>query len=124
MTELSMEMAAAEAAVSNDVAGSPTERDRMREFLLRYHDTLRLVESLAFSLLDCSQSDADPITPEKARARRHTAGEALAAVERGEALLKELWRAFDIDRRMAPAAPPPQPLKHDRRKKQRKGSAA
>jgi hypothetical protein len=97
----------------------------LRELLVRYHQALARVQSLAAVVLDSSQPDAPTVTPEQLRARRHAAGEALAAAARDEAFAQELWKTLGVERRLAPAsAPLPRTVQKDRRRKVRKGTAA
>jgi hypothetical protein len=118
MTELSID-------TSEVGAAEDPERAQLRELLVQYQRALATVQTLASALLDASQPGAEPFTPEQARAHRNSVRDALAAVDRGEAFLKELWPALGVDRRMAPAGtPPPRAIKQDRRRKQRRGSAA
>jgi hypothetical protein len=124
MTELSID--ATDATDATDVpAAESREQAQLRELLVRYHQALANLQSIAAALLDASQPGAEPMAPEQARANRHAVGEALAAVEKGETFVRDLWRAFNVDRRMSPAgAPLPRAVKQDRRRKQRKGSTA
>lgn len=106
-------------------AEAPTEAARLRELLVRYHHALATVKDLSAALLDAVQPDAEPITPEQARAYRHSVGEALVSVERGEAFARDLWGDFEVERRTAPtSAPLPRAVKQERRRRQRKGPAA
>lgn len=124
MTELSMDTPDT-ALQTGSTATEVAEAARVRELLIRYHHALATVKELAAALLDAVQPDAEPITPGQARAYRRSVGEALAGAERGEAFARELWGGFEIERRMAPAtAPLPRALKQDRRRRQKKGSAA
>lgn len=103
-----------------------TARDRLRELLTSYHQALGTLQVVASALLDVSQADVGPITPDQARAYRRTAGEGLALVKRGDLLLPDLWRTFGVERRVAVAgAPLPRTLKRDRRRRATgKGTAA
>jgi hypothetical protein len=118
MSELSIDTSATDAADAG-------ERAQLRELLVQYQRALTTVQALASSLLDASQPGADPFTPEQARANRNTVRDALASVERGETLLKDLWQAYGVDRRTsAPGTPLPRAVKQDRRRKPRKSTTA
>jgi hypothetical protein len=80
---------------------------------------------VASALLDASQADAGSITADQARTHRRTAGEGLAAAQRGELLLQDTWHAFGVERRTAAAgAPLPRAVRRERRRRPGKGTAA
>jgi hypothetical protein len=116
--------------LSDDASGiamelAPDENAPLRELLVRYHQALARVQTLAAALLDSSQPDAPAITPEQLRARRHAAGEALAAANRDEAFAQELWKSLGVERRLAPTGSPlPRAIQKDRRRKARRGFPA
>jgi hypothetical protein len=95
-----------------------TREQVLRDLLIKYQRALGLVERLAIALLDSVQPDAEPMSPEQARERRHTVAEAMTMVAAETPQGEQLWRALDLERRLAhPEAPLPVAVRTDRRRK-------
>jgi hypothetical protein len=106
-------------------SGAATLQEQARELLVWYHQALGRVQALASALLDVTQADTPPMTAKEARDYRHAAGEALEAVQRGDLLVRDLWTAFGVERRVAPPnAPLPRGIKQERRRRPTKGTTA
>jgi hypothetical protein len=92
--------------------------EALRDLLVKYQRALALTEKLAIALLDSVQPDAEPMTPEQARERRHTVAEAMTLVAAETSHGEQLWRDLDLERRLAhPASPLPMTIRTDRRRK-------
>jgi hypothetical protein len=97
-------------------ADEPT--GQVRDLLIKYQRALGLIERLAVALLDGVQPDAEPMTPEQARERRHTVAEAMTMVAAETPHGEQLWRDLALDRRLAhPDAPLPFAVRTDRRRR-------
>jgi hypothetical protein len=98
------------------VADAPGEP--VRDLLIKYQRALGLIERLAIALLDSVQPDAEPMSPEQSRERRHTVAEAMTMVAAETPHGEQLWRDLALERRLAhPAAPLPVAVRTDRRRK-------
>lgn len=94
-----------------DVSGQ-----QVRDLLIKYQRALGLIERLAIALLDSVQPDAEPMTPEQSRERRHTVAEAMTMVAAETPHGEQLWRDLSLDRRLAhPEAPRPAGVPKERR---------
>lgn len=90
----------------------------LRDLLIKYQRALGLIERLAIALLDTVQPDAEPMSPEQARERRHTVAEAMTMVAAETPHGDQLWRELALDRRLAhPEAPLPLAVRTDRRRR-------
>jgi hypothetical protein len=97
----------------------------LRDLLIKYQRALDLVGKLAIALLDSVQPDAEPMSPEEARERRHTVAEAMTMVASETPHGEQLWRELAVDRRLAhPDAPLPAAVRVDRRRKVPRRAAA
>jgi hypothetical protein len=97
-----------------------TRDDEIRRLLTRYHDALALGQELALKFLDVVQADAEPVTPEKARASRRFIGEAIARIESADSYAASLWKVLEVERRVAgPDAPLVPGVPHERRNPRR-----
>ena len=104
------------AATLEAAAGEPSEP--VRDLLIKYQHALGLIEKLAVALLDSVQPDAEPMSPEQARERRHTVAEAMTMVAAETPHGEQLWRDLSLDRRLAhPDAPLPVAVRTDRRRR-------
>lgn len=98
--------------------GDEKNEQMVRDLLVKYQRALGLVEKLAIALLDSVQPDAQPMSPEEARERRHTVAEAMTMVASETHQGEHLWRELALDRRLAhPEAPLPVAVRIDRRRK-------
>ena len=99
------------------VADEPREQN-VRDLLIKYQRALGLIEKLAIALLDSVQPDAEPMSPEQARERRHTVAEAMSMVAAETPHGEQLWRELALERRLAhPDAPLPAMVRSDRRRR-------
>jgi hypothetical protein len=100
-------------AVQGAVEQSP---EPVRDLLIKYQRALGLIERLAIALLDSVQPDAEPMSPQQARERRHTVAEAMTMVAAETPHGEQLWRDLALDRRLAHAeAPRPAGVPQERR---------
>ncbi len=107
-----------ERAVAEDVTDAADQMEQIREVLIKYQRALALIEKLAIALLDSAQPDAEPMSPEQARERRHAVADAMTMVAAETPQGEQLWHDLGLDRRLAcPGTPPPQGLTADRRRK-------
>ncbi len=107
-----------ERAVAEDLTDAADQPEQIREVLIKYQRALALIEKLAIALLDSAQPDAEPMSPEQARERRHAAADAMTMVAAETPHGEQLWHDLGLDRRLAcPGTPPPPGLPADRRRK-------
>src|SRR5574338_390263 len=102
----------------NSVVPEEAREQNVRDLLIKYQRALGLIEKLAIALLDSVQPDAEPMSPEQARERRHTVAEAMTMVAAETPNGEHLWRDLALDRRFAhPDAPLPVAVRSDRRRR-------
>jgi hypothetical protein len=101
-----------------DVTDAADQPEQIREVLINYQRALALIEKLAIALLDSVQHDAEPMSPEQSRERRHAVADAMTMVAAETPHGEQLWHDLGLDRRLAcPGTPPPPGLPADRRRK-------
>jgi hypothetical protein len=99
------------------------ERDTLRKLLVRYEGTLALAEDLALSLLDVLQPEGVSLSPEQARERRRSTGDALSVIGAGSTYAANLWKSLDLERRKLPSGGPlPTSISKERRRPHRRRS--
>jgi hypothetical protein len=102
----------------NSELAAESREEQERDLLIKYQRALVLIEKLAIALLDSVQPDAEPMSPEQARDRRHTVAEAMTMVAAETPHGEQLWRELALDRRLAhPDLPLPLAVRTDRRRK-------
>lgn len=107
-----------ERAMVDEVVEEADPREPLRALVIKYQRALALIEKLAIALLDSVQPDAEPMTPEQARERRHAVADAMTMVAAETPQSEQLWRELGLDRRhTSPHAPLPPGVKADRRRK-------
>lgn len=105
-----------ERAVVDEIEAADSES--LRTLLIKYQRALALIEKLAIALLDSVQPDAEPMTPEQARERRHAVADAMTMVAAETPHGEQLWRDLGLERRSTSAsAPLPPGVSADRRRK-------
>jgi hypothetical protein len=107
-----------ERALVDEVVDASDPREPFRALVIKYQRALTLIEKLAIALLDSVQPDAEPMTPEQARERRHTVADAMTMVAAETPHGEQLWRDLGLERRLAsPATPLPHGVTAERRRK-------
>jgi hypothetical protein len=102
----------------NSGLAAESREEQARDLLIKYQRALGLIEKLAIALLDSVQPDAEPMSPEQSRDRRHTVAEAMTMVAAETPRGEQLWGELALDRRLAhPDLPLPVAVRADRRRK-------